>query len=1110
MMKSKRTSKKVAEKGGVESCKNSSSKKKGGAGGTAPAGQSKTAVKKSAPRAKRTETKVLESKPDKVAKDMSKANQTALADEYAGQMEALLACMPGAVIAVNMKGDLLHFNHTAREITGVGSELLQEAWAKWKSAFGLRYPDGSPLELMEGPLARALQGETVVKQQILLKYKTRKETLVEASSRPFHNRQGTQLGALVVFEDVSQRKSAEVDLARNRARLKAMFDQSPLFMGLLDLDGTLIECNELPFSQCGWARSQGINKKFWDGPWWTPAEDTRAFARRAVRIVASGATHRERFDYFVNGDEGAVRRRMEFVGSPVTDSDGRIFNLIVTGLDVSEEEKVQHALERSEAHFRAMADAAPQIMWTANHQGYIDFLNAAGVEYMGMEAGEEINAQWANAIHPEDVDAMLSDWNTAMSTGEPLDCQSRVRRKDGSYRWNITRAAPRQDPIGAERRWYGVTMDVEDLRNAQTMAEAASAAKSMFLANMSHEIRTPMNGVIGMASLLQGTFLTPEQKEFTDTIRASGEHLLTLINDILEFSRAEAGKLQFESYSFPTRGCIEEALDLVALDASKKGLELILDQAPDVPRNLVGDAGRLRQVLVNLLSNAIKFSASGDIVVHVSVVSVCSGDRPWRIRFEVEDSGIGISEEGLKNLFSEFNQVDASHTRLYGGSGLGLAICRRIVECMNGRIWVQSTEGQGSSFFFEVDFNRSDVPPVDMRRFLGRRVLLVDDNSTNRRVLRLMLESWGVEVDEAVDPGLGLQRAARESYDAALLDFQMPGMTGVEMATALRSLPNSKDLPLILLSSITGAPAQGAESQFFCRMLKPVREATLFDQLGLLFSGGRERRKSDARNSPISKVPLRILVAEDNRVNLRVILQFLERLGYQADSAGNGCEVLDAVNLHTYDVILMDVQMPEMDGLQATREIRQRAEPGPYIIAVTANAMVEDQAECLAAGMNDYIRKPIEMRELAAALAKVNVSNRGGPTVSNKVVTNQQYGAESDYEADMLDKLVAIHEIKGATQLIKIMNEDFPRQRGQMEKSVREGLSKDAGRVAHNLKSACRMLGASSLAMQLEAVEHGFHHASFDVTATLVADVLNRCESLFGRLLKELTSRKDS
>lgn len=382
MVKKKTTSKKAADKGGVESRKNTSSVKKAGAGATAPDGKTKAALKKSAPRPKLTEIKALESNPDKAPKVRSKAMQATVAEEYAGQLEALLACMPGAVIAVNMAGGLLHINRAARVIAGIGSEAFHEDWEKWKAGFGLRYPDGAPLKLTEGPLARALLGETVHKQQILLKYKTRTETLVEASARPFHDRKGTQLGALVIFEDVSQRKAAEVDLARNRARLKTMFDQSPLFMGLLDLDGTLIECNELSFSQCGWTRSQGINKKFWDGPWWTPAEDTRAFARRSVRIVASGVTHRERYDYFVNGDEGAVRRRIDFVGSPVTDGDGRIFNLMVTGLDVSEEEKVQHALERSEAHFRAMADAAPQIMWTANQQGYIDFINSAGIEYI--------------------------------------------------------------------------------------------------------------------------------------------------------------------------------------------------------------------------------------------------------------------------------------------------------------------------------------------------------------------------------------------------------------------------------------------------------------------------------------------------------------------------------------------------------------------------------------------------------------------------------------------------------------------------------------------------------------------------------------------------------
>lgn len=1023
-----------------------------------------------------------------------------------GQLQALLASMPGAVVALDMDGNLIMNNAQAQEIVGSKSEIFPSEPQPWVPPGGICNLDGDLLERAEIPLIRALQGEALGPQSLMLKNQDGAERVIEVSARPLLDEQGRQLGAIAIFHELSAQAMAQEALALSQARLSVMFQQSPLFMGLLDLEGVLIECNDLAFTQCRWPREAGINKPFWDGPWWHHAEDTQRFARSAVETVLSGNAHRERYDFYVNTDHGPERRRGDFIGSPVFDKHGKVFNICITGIDVTESEKVHAALSRSEAHFRAMAAAAPQIMWTADADGAINFISASGIEYLGVHDVAELNALWSTALHPEDAERVLADWQRTLKEGTALDVQFRCRRHDGEFRWHVSRAMPARDDRGDIQCWYGATTDVEDMHRAQVQAEAANHAKSMFLANMSHEIRTPMNGVIGMTSLMESTPLSPEQKEYVGTIRASGQHLLTLINDVLDFSRAEAGKLELEHYSFPLRGCIEEALDLVALDASRKSLELILDVDAEVPRHVQGDAGRLRQVVVNLLSNAIKFSEQGEILIRVHPVATVCEQNKQMIRFEVKDKGIGIPEAAMPSLFNAFEQADSSHTRLYGGSGLGLAISRRIVECMGGNIWATSVVGEGSTFIFECQFGRSDVPAGDHKQFQGRRVLLVDDNATNRRVLRLMLESLGISVDEAEDAILARQLARRRNFDVALLDFQMPGQTGIDLARSLRRDQGNQAMPMILLSSITAALSDDVNALFVSRMLKPVRESTLLEQLSLLFAGhGASRRTDSRRPESLGTAPLKILVAEDNAVNQRVLVQFLDRLGYRADVASNGYEVLDALTLQRYDVVLMDVQMPEMDGVEATREIRARPGPGPQIIAVTANAMVEDEQRCLLAGMNDYLRKPIELRALAEALNKAVARAKEDFAHAEQVDPNDDPADQQavDYEPGMLNQLISLHEPKGASALIKLMNEDFPAQRRALTQSIERGDGADAGRIIHNLKSASRLLGASGLGMALESIEHGFHHGDFDQAARSVPEVLDRCGSLFSRMLEE-------
>ena len=911
-----------------------------------------------------------------------------------------------------------------------------------------------------------------------------------------------------------ERSRTEEALARERALLRTVIDSLPDFVYVKDAGCRFLLSNRAHLEALG-ARSLGevVGRSDYD---FFPPDLAAQYQANDRAIVEAGEAVVNREEPRPHGDGWISTTKV-----PLCAPDGAMTGIVGISRDVTEQKRAREDLDR---FFALSLD----MLAIAGFDGYFRRLNPAWTETLGWSLEELQSQPYLDLVHPDDRENTVREAQSLSESGAfSIRFENRYRCKDGSYRWLLWNSVPYPE----QQIIYAVAHDITYrkeaeavLREAKDAAEAATRAKSEFLANMSHEIRTPMNGIIGMTELALDTELTPEQREYLEMVRSSADSLLTVINDILDFSKIEAGRLELEPIPFPLRDSLADTVRTLGMRAEQKGLELACDVPAHVPDDLVGDPGRLRQVVVNLVGNAIKFTEQGEVVVRVEPAEAGGESDDVTLHFSVTDTGIGIPQEQQQAIFEAFTQADASTTRRYGGTGLGLAISAQLVRLMGGRIWVESEPERGSTFHFTARFGQQ--PAVAGRPDRTRlaalqnlRVLVVDDNATNRRILLEMLKNWrmrpaAVENGPAALEALRRARERRRPFDLVLLDAMMPDMDGFQLAAAVQQEPELVGATLMMLSS---AGSQGDAAR--CRELgvshyltKPVKQSDLLDVIMTTVGAAAEAPEpEEARPSLTPTVrPLRVLLAEDTPVNQVLAVRMLEKWGHSVAVVATGRQALQAVEQERFDLVLMDLQMPEMSGLEATAAIREREQAtGAHlpIVAMTAHAMKGDRERCLAGGMDGYVAKPVHPADLYDAIEALGL---GAPGTSEAAPAPAAKAEERGSEEPVLNEEELWRRVQGDAELLRTIRdlffEAYPQRIAEIHAALEGGDGRALEYAAHSVKGSVGNFAARrayAAALRLEEIGRSGDFASASAALARLETEVERLREALAALLRE-------
>jgi PAS domain S-box-containing protein len=981
--------------------------------------------------------------------------------------QAILESSIDPIVAINHEGVITEFNPAAERMFRRGrSEVLG------RKPDDVLFPPpsaGGEPERVERHVS-AGEGSMLGRRTEVLAIRAGGETFPAEMAMTISRADGNPVFTFF-FRDISERKRAEQALRNSEALYHSLVENLPMNVLRKDLQGQFTFANRLFCETLGARNDEVIGKTDFN---FYQAELAEKYRRDDQHVIETGQVL-EAIEEHRKSDGSKIY--VQVLKAPVRDSEGQIVGTQGMFWDVTARKRTEEALRESEQRLQSILDNARAVIYVKSVDGHYVLVNRLFESLFHIRRGEVVGKSDFDLFPAEMAESIRANDQRVLAAGAPLQFEEVAVHDDGVHTYVSTKFLL-YDASGVPHALCGISTDITErkraeveLHKAKEAAEAANLAKSVFLANMSHEIRTPMNGIIGMTELVLDTSLNPDQREFLTLVKESADSLLTVINDILDFSKVEAGKLDLERIPFPLRDSLGDTMKSLAFRAHTKGLELACHVAADVPEYVTGDPGRLRQVLTNLVGNAVKFTDRGEVVVDVKLESQTE-EGDVLLHLCISDTGIGVPADKQQMIFEAFEQADSSTTRRFGGTGLGLAISRNLIELMGGRLWLESEVGVGSRFHFTARLSLAkagDTAQVEPAALTDLPVLVVDDNATNRRILVEMLTNWRMRptAAEGGRSALAVMRSAAEAgtpFSLVLLDANMPEIDGFQLAEEIRRHPRLAGATMMMLTS-----GERPDDVRRCRQLgiamhltKPVKQSELLDAImATLVSRAEHEVANEVSAAAPAGRHLRVLLAEDSVVNQKLAVYLLEKWGHQVTVANNGQEALGRVMAESFDLVLMDVQMPEMDGLEATAAIRRLESATDRrlpIVAMTAHAMVGDRERCLEAGMDDYLSKPIRARELLAII--------------EQVIAGVSMTGDGKQEPAAVDWAAALERLQGDRELLEelvgVIRQEAPKLLAAVRAAVERGDAPSLKLAAHTLKGS---LGNFAAAKAVEAAK---------------------------------------